>query len=174
MNPLTAATQEGVLNAEFNVTFEGETVTVTGEDLQNFDLAGTFTDISTVNNEPVTLLTFPGDQSQYTLPRVPATEAGIDYTLRGVQFETGAAGQGTTTNPVQPGFTQPGNIVITGATPLQSDFQVSNLTPHGCHRHTRVTRSTFRRTSRTMVSPVTRRLSSSALRVRPSRVRKSR
>jgi surface glycoprotein (TIGR04207 family) len=126
---LTVDTQDAVESAEFSVTFEGETVTVTGDDLQNFDLAGAFNDISTVNGEPVTLLTFPGDNSQYTLPRVPATDAGIEYTIRGIQFETGATGQGTSANPVQPGFTQPGNIVITGATPLTSDFQVSNLTP---------------------------------------------
>jgi hypothetical protein len=129
VNTLTVNTQEAVENAEFNVTYNDETVTVTGAELQDFDLAGAFNDISTVGDASVTLLTFPGEESQYTLPRVPATESGVDYTLRGVQFETGVSGQGTSANAVEPGFTQAGNIVITGATPLQSDFQVSDLTP---------------------------------------------
>jgi hypothetical protein len=76
----------------------------------------------------VTLLTFPSDGAQYTLPRVPATDDGVTYTrVAGVQFETGVSGVGDST-AVRIGFTQEANIVIVGAQPAAS-FDVSNLDP---------------------------------------------
>jgi hypothetical protein len=77
----------------------------------------------------VTLLTFPSDGAQYTLPRVPATDDGVTYTrVAGVQFATGTAGVGDS-DPVRVGFTQEANIVIVGAQPVSAEFAVSDLNP---------------------------------------------
>lgn len=123
--------RQDALDSEFVVTDEttNESVTVTGEELRNFEVDQEFTRVSVRNVSSVSLLTFPSDGAQYTLPRVPATDDGVTYTrVAGVQFGTGTAGVGDS-DPVRVGFTQEANIVIVGAQPVSAEFAVSDLNP---------------------------------------------
>jgi len=129
VNELDVDTRAEARSAEFNVTFEDtsgntEMVTVTGAELESFDIEAAFPSISLSQDRNVTLLTFPSQTEnavEYTLPFVPAEGStpadGIQYTVRGVQFETAESGLGSTPG-VYVGVTQPGNIVITGTDPI--------------------------------------------------------
>jgi hypothetical protein len=128
--PFEPVDRQDALDTEFVVTDEstGESRTVTGNQLRSLEIDQLFTRVSVQNASSVTLLTFPSDGAQYTLPRVPATDDGVTYTrVAGVQFETGVSGVGDST-AVRIGFTQEANIVIVGAQPAAS-FDVSNLDP---------------------------------------------
>lgn len=129
--PFIPEDRQDALDSEFVVTdvSTNESVTVTGEELRNFEVDQEFTRVSVRNVSSVTLLTFPSDGAQYTLPRVPATDDGVTYTrVAGVQFATGTAGVGDS-DPVRVGFTQEANIVIVGAQPVSAEFAVSDLNP---------------------------------------------
>lgn len=130
--PFLPDDRQDALDSEFIVTDEstGENVTVTGEDLRSLEVDQLFTRVSLRNASSVTLLTFPSDGAQYTLPRVPATDPdGVTYTrVAGVQFATGTAGVGDS-DAVRVGFTQEANIVIVGAQPVSAEFAVSDLNP---------------------------------------------
>jgi hypothetical protein len=84
------------------------------------------------------LLDFPSieqNEAQYTLSPVPAQQSppldGVEYqVLNGVQFQTGADGQGSGSDSVNIGFTVDGNIVI-DADPLNGDPGNGDDTPAG-------------------------------------------
>ncbi|PSP47749.1 hypothetical protein BRC69_00695, partial [Halobacteriales archaeon QH_6_66_25] len=106
---------------------------VTGEELKEFDMADNVTAVSTSSDESFNLLRSQAEHENgdYSMDRVPATdEDGVDYRrLAAVQYGSADTGNGSTAEPVRTGFTVEGNVVIVGAQPLQSDFEVSNLTP---------------------------------------------
>lgn len=106
---------------------------VTGEELKEFDMADNVTAVSRSSDESFNLLRSQSEHENgdYSMDRVPATdEDGVDYRrLAAVQYGSADTGNGSTAEPVRTGFTVEGNVVIVGAQPLQSDFEVSNLTP---------------------------------------------
>ena len=105
----------------------------TGEELKEFDMADNVTAVSTSSDESFNLLRSQAEHENgdYSMDRVPATDDdGVDYRrLAAVQYGSADTGNGSTAEPVRTGFTVEGNVVIVGAQPLQSDFEVSNLTP---------------------------------------------
>lgn len=136
VEPIEDDDRAAVLNAEFNITdvADDRTVTVTGADLAQSEGGYDFADFERIslNGSAVTLLTFPAEaegQAQYTLPRVPATDDGVDYTeVSAVQLNSGDAGAADAVN-VRPDFTQEANVVIVGAEPEQAVFSLSGLDP---------------------------------------------
>lgn len=111
-----------------------ESVNVTGEDLKSFNLGANLDTVSEESVDTFNLLRSQSEHSdgEYSMDRVPASDTlispfqpvagspGVDYTrLTGVQYGTAESGAGTSANPVQPGFTQEGNVVITGVEPIE-------------------------------------------------------
>jgi len=133
---------EGVRNVDFEVTFNDTSTPVidnsfiaTGAELQNIDLESRLSGFNSPNVDNYTLLRFPDDDpanlGDYSMDRVPARTnppGGVDYTrLQAVQYSTGETGNGASANPVRTGFTEDGDVVIVGAQPIESNFEVSNL-----------------------------------------------
>ncbi|PSQ33974.1 hypothetical protein BRD08_10970 [Halobacteriales archaeon SW_10_66_29] len=106
---------------------------VTGEEMKSLDLSKKLDVVSDASVEEFNLLRSQAEHENgdYSMDRVPATdEDGVDYRrLTAVQYGSADTGNGSTAEPVRTGFTVEGNVVIVGAQPLQSSFQVSNLTP---------------------------------------------
>ena len=106
---------------------------VTGEEMKSLDLSSRLDVVSDASVEEFNLLRSQAEHENgdYSMDRVPATdEDGVDYRrLTAVQYGSADTGNGSTAEPVRTGFTVEGNVVIVGAQPLQSSFQVSNLTP---------------------------------------------
>jgi hypothetical protein len=106
---------------------------VTGEEMKSLNLSDKLDVVSDASVEEFNLLRSQAEHGNgdYSMDRVPATdEYGVDYRrLAAVQYGSADTGNGSTAEPVRTGFTVEGNVVIVGAQPLQSDFEVSNLTP---------------------------------------------
>jgi hypothetical protein len=106
---------------------------VTGEEMKSLDLSSRLDVVSDASVEEFNLLRSQAEHENgdYSMDRVPATdEDGVDYRrLTAVQYGSADTGNGSTAEPVRTGFTVEGNVVIVGAQPLQSSFQISNLTP---------------------------------------------
>jgi len=105
-----------------NVT---EEITVTGDDLRSIDLDDEMATVSAPGEGEFNLLRHAGDHNgSYSMDSVPAQDRdtegvddrqeGVQYTsIAGVQYVEGDRGTGESSNPVRPGITQEGNIVIT-------------------------------------------------------------
>ncbi|PSQ50320.1 hypothetical protein BRD19_01225 [Halobacteriales archaeon SW_7_65_23] len=106
---------------------------VTGEEMKSLDLSDRLDVVSDASVDEFNLLRSQAEHGNgdYSMDRVPATdEDGVDYRrLTAVQYGSADTGNGSTAEPVRTGFTVEGNVVIVGAQPLQSEFQVSNLDP---------------------------------------------
>jgi surface glycoprotein (TIGR04207 family) len=116
----------------FDIMVDGTLeATVSGDELRSIDLGSRISTVSADSASNFNLLRHAGDHTNgdYSMDRVPAQDlspstpstGGVDYTkLTAVQYQSGNTGNGSSSNPVRPGFTQEGNVVITEATPLDN------------------------------------------------------
>jgi len=128
-----------IFTVEFNdsstSTSVDESFEATGDDLRNVDLGDRIGPLTARDVSSFNLLRFTEPESsdnpgQYSMDRVPAQSAGVDYTLiEARQYDTGE--RGTTDarggRSVTPGLTRNADITIPGA--LVTDYQLSNLDP---------------------------------------------
>ncbi|MEF8901623.1 MAG: hypothetical protein V5A25_10425, partial [Halovenus sp.] len=112
-----------------------ESFVATGNELRNIDLAAAIGPITAPDVSGFNLLRFGNplgadNPGQYSMDRVPAQSAGVDYTLiEARQYETGE--RGTTDarggRSVTPGLTRNADITIPGA--LVAPYELTNLDP---------------------------------------------
>ena len=133
---------EDVRDLAFTVEFDksetsidvDESFSTTGEELKNVDLGAQISAVNAPNVSAYSLLNFTTSEAGYTLETLPAqdgnvTQPGVDYkSLRAVQYATGEDGE-EDAGHLRTNFTNAGNIVITGADPLEPYFEVSEVSP---------------------------------------------
>jgi surface glycoprotein (TIGR04207 family) len=124
----------------FDITVQDPTGSVvdsaqaTGDELQSINLGAKLSTVSQASVNEFNLLRSNENHQNgdYSMDQVPAQDdgtlnAGVDYRrLSAAQYDTGDRGNGSTSTPVRTGFTVEGNVVITGAQPIDTSPSVAD------------------------------------------------